>query len=254
MHRHLRRAAALAVVLALLGVAPTGAQANTRQSPAGDGADRHVDDLRLAAGASRAGQQQAVALSAVPSPCRDNAYRLSGGRWTRTLKWSFRASSTPAGLSRSSALSVIKRSFGNITRARNDCGRADRVGASASYLGTTSAKARCNSMDGRNVVGFKSLPADVLARTCWWVTGGRIVEADIQINSSYRWATSLSGCRGQPMLEAVMTHEVGHAFGMGHVGEGKHGRLTMSRYLDGLCNNQEATLGVGDMLGLEKLY
>jgi hypothetical protein len=253
MHRHLRPAATLAVVLALLGAAPAGAQTDDAQPVSGAPA-AHVDQLQLAAGTGRIAEQQALAFSAAPAPCNDTAYQLSGGRWTRTLKWSFRASSTPAGLSRSSALSVIKRSFGNITGARNDCGRSDRVGASASYLGTTSSKARCNAMDGRNVVGFKSLPGDVLARTCWWVISGRIVEADIQINSNYSWATSLSSCRGQPMLEAVMTHEVGHAFGMGHVGEGRHGRLTMSRYLDGLCNNQEATLGAGDMLGLEKLY
>jgi hypothetical protein len=104
------------------------------------------------------------------------------------------------------------------------------------------------------VVGFRSLPVDVLARTCWWVRNGRIVEADIQINNRHAWALSLSGCRFQPMLEAVMTHEVGHAFGLGHVSESRHGRLTMSSRLDGPCNNQEATLGLGDMRGLEKLY
>ncbi|CAN5580267.1 hypothetical protein BH23CHL6_BH23CHL6_00130 [soil metagenome] len=94
----------------------------------------------------------------------------------------------------------------------------------------------------------------MLALACWWVSGNRIVEADVQINSNVSWATSLAGCRFQPMLGAVTTHEVGHSFGMGHVGEKKHGRLTMSSHIDGNCNNQESTLGLGDVLGLEKLY
>ena len=104
------------------------------------------------------------------------------------------------------------------------------------------------------MVGFRKLAAGTAARACWWYIGDDIVEADIQINTRERWATSLSRCSGQLMLEAVMTHEAGHVFGMGHVGEARHGRLTMSTYIDGDCNNAEATLGLGDMLGLEKLY
>ena len=49
-------------------------------------------------------------------------------------------------------------------------------------------------------------------------------------------------------------YEAGHAFGLGHVGEPKHGRLTMSVFIDSLCENQEATLGFGDLRGLEALY
>jgi hypothetical protein len=56
------------------------------------------------------------------------------------------------------------------------------------------------------------------------------------------------------MLEAVLTHEAGHVFGLAHVGESRHGRLTMSPYIDGVCNNQESTLGLGDLRGLEALY
>ena len=201
------------------------------------------------------GRQPTAPAPSAPAPaCSDRAYNLTGGRWTKTLKWSFRASSTPSGLARSEALRVIKRGYGNIVNARNDCGRLDRVSAAASYLGTISAKPSCKTRDRRNVVGFRSLPSDVLARTCWWVSGGRIIEADIQINNGFSWATSLSSCSFQPMLEAVMTHEVGHAVGLGHVGEKKHGRLTMSTRLDGSCNNQESTLGLGDVLALEKLY
>ena len=46
----------------------------------------------------------------------------------------------------------------------------------------------------------------------------------------------------------------GHAYGLDHVGEVNHGRLTMSTFIDGTCENQESTLGLGDMKGLEALY
>jgi hypothetical protein len=236
MHTAARLGLALAIVV--LGGMPAPASAATLV----------MDDFERAA-------QIQVAPAASPGPCSDGAYKVLGGKWKSTLRWSYRGSSTPASLAKSSVVGVLKESFANITGANNDCGRTDRVSATSSYLGTTSRKPRCGSPDGFNVVGFRSLPTGVLARTCWWTSNGRIVEADIQLNAGERWALTLAGCRfSQVMLEAVMTHEVGHAYGMGHVGESKHGRLTMSTYLDAPCNNQESTLGRGDMLGLESLY
>ena len=230
--------AALALAIVVLAAMPAPASAATLA----------VDDLQ------RAGRT-ALSPTISPGPCSDGAYKVLGGRWKSTLRWSYRSSSTPAGLAKSGVVGVLKESFANITGAHNDCGRSDRVSATSSYLGATSRKPRCTSPDGFNVVGFRSLPTGVLGRTCWWTSNGRIVEADIQLNATERWALTLAGCRfTQVMLEAVMTHEVGHAYGMGHVGEAKHGRLTMSTFLDAPCNNQESTLGRGDVLGLESLY
>jgi hypothetical protein len=236
MHTVARVGLALSIVV--LGAAPAPAASATLA----------VEDVHRAA-------RTALTTASSPSPCNDRAYKVLGGKWKSTLKWSFRGSSTPASLAKSGVVGVLKESFANITGAHNDCGRPDRVSATSRYLGTTSRKPGCRSPDGFNVVGFKSLPAGVLGRTCWWTMGGRIMEADIQLNASEPWALSLRACRfPQTMLEAVMTHEIGHAYGMGHVGESRHGRLTMSTYLDGSCNNQESTLGKGDMLGLEVLY
>ena len=98
----------------------------------------------------------------------------------------------------------------------------------------------------------RAFASGVLAVTCYWIRGGKIVEADMRITTRESWALSLANCHGDmPLLESTITHEAGHVFGLDHVGERKHGRLTMSPFLDGPCNDNEATLGLGDMLGLE---
>jgi hypothetical protein len=157
-------------------------------------------------------------------------------------------------------LTVLKKAFNNITNENNDCGRADTVSATWSYLGTTTrvlgvTKAgACGSADGHNTVGFGALPAGYLALTCVRSVSGSIVEIDIRLATGNHWALGLSGCFNSYLLEAVATHEIGHAYGLDHVGETNHGRLTMSTYIDGPCENQESTLGLGDMKGLEALY
>jgi hypothetical protein len=226
----------LAVLLAT--VAPAGAQSQVM-----------IEEVRVAAGS------RSAPVGVSPGPCNDGAYKLLGGRWTRTYRWSFKRSSTPAGLNRAAVAGTLTRSFSNVTDARNDCGRPDNVGATHEYLGVTTRSPNCRSRDGFNVVGFGRMDFGVLAVTCFWISNGRIIEADMRINNRESWALSASGCTGdRPMLEATITHEEGHVFGLDHVGERRHGRLTMSPFIDGPCNNNEATLGRGDMLGLEQIY
>lgn len=237
----LRRPAALLGALAVLlsVAAPAAAQAPVL-----------IAEVRYAAGT-----QQALTVS--PGPCQDSAFKLIGGRWPNTYNWSFQRSSTPGYLDRTGTAQILKRSFDNITGANNDCGRADSVGASHAYLGKTTRSPNCRSRDGFNVIGFGRLEWGVLAVTCFWQSGDgqRIVEADVKINTRETWALSLGACQGDTlMLESVMTHEAGHVFGLDHIAERRHGRLTMSPFIDGPCENDEATLGRGDMLGLERLY
>ena len=189
------------------------------------------------------------------NPCQDPAHRFLGGKWQNgEYRWAFNAASTPDRLGRNAVEHVLMRSFNNITGARNSCGLPDNVSATHTYLGTTSTKPKCTQRDHKNVVGFKRLQLGVLAVTCYWISSNRIVEADIAFNTRQDWALSMNGCHHQPFLESTATHEAGHAFGLGHVGERRHGRLTMSPFLDGPCNAAEASLGLGDVRGLEALY
>lgn len=204
---------------------------------------------------ARSASTRAAATGVSPGPCNDGAYRLLGGRWKRTYEWSFKRSSTPDNLLKPAVVQILNRSFSNVTDGRNDCGRADRIGAAHEYQGATSRSPNCNTPDGFNVVGFGRMENGILAVTCFWISGGRIVEADMRINNRETWSLALAGCSGDSlMLEATITHEAGHVFGLDHVGERRHGRLTMSPYIDGPCDNNEATLGRGDMLGLEQIY
>ncbi len=198
-----------------------------------------------------------------PLPCNDTKYTFLGpnARWASTLRWRFRASSVPSGLNSRDVLAIIKRSFRNVVNGRNDCGRPDRISATQSYLGTTSRKpgitaaGACSSPDGHSVIGFAALDGYYAGYTCiWWNGSAQIYEMDMRLDPQQPWALSLATCSNELMMESLVTHEVGHAFGLGHVGEARHGRLTMSVYIDGNCQNQEATLGAGDLNGLERLY
>jgi len=209
-------------------------------------------------------QSSTARTAATPGPCADSAYSFidpQGAAWSSTLRWRFKSSSVPAGLGSSSALAAIKKGFKNIVNARNDCRLPDNVGATQRYLGTTtrspgiSKSGSCTSSDGTSVVAFAPLDNSYAGYTCiWWDTHHHIYEMDMRLDPNQPWATSMASCNGGLMLEAVVTHEAGHAFGLAHVSETSHPRLTMSTYIDGFCENQEATLGWGDLRGLQALY
>jgi hypothetical protein len=195
------------------------------------------------------------------SACTDGAYRSTGYRWSTRLYWRFRAGSRPKGWSSTGTAAALARAANNITNGRNNCGLADAIGATNSYRGTTSSApnispgGRCRGRDGRNVVGFGTLPSGYLGMTCWWSYNGRIVEADIKLNKAYyHWYLKRpSGCTRRWSVEAAATHEFGHAFGMAHVSESLHPRLTMSPIIRA-CQSSERTLGWGDLRGLQAQY
>jgi predicted Zn-dependent protease len=62
-----------------------------------------------------------------------------------------------------------------------------------------------------------------------------------------------SSCSNRYSIEAVATHEFGHAFGLAHVSETYHPSLTMSTVIRS-CQASESTLGLGDVRGLNALY
>ncbi len=226
-----------------------------------DGITRDVTDDETIASAATGPTR----IASSPSACSDRRYNLLPMKWAVTWEWYFNASSTPRGVIKTvRAETALKAAVASITGERNDCGRPDRVSATASYLGRTSTRPGvdngCTTRDGKSVVGFGDLPTNVLGLTCTTYqiiprAVDRAVESDVLFNKAdFSWATSLSTCNGnRAMLRSVATHEFGHVFGLNHVSETSHGNATMSPAI-GPCDDSAFTLAKGDMLGLEKRY
>ena len=209
----------------------------------------------------RGAQAERVAVvGGTSGPCGDGAYALNGPRWASTYNWYVSSSNLPSNISLSGAESSFKKAIAHIVTAYNDCGRGDRVGATAAFAGKTSSspdvtdRAACQSRDGRNEMGFKRLPSSYLAYSCRWWSSGRFIEGDTACNTYYKWYTSKpSNCYWRWSVTTVAVHELGHTFGLAHVSESSHPGLTMSTMIYP-CQSREATLGLGDLRGLESLY
>ena len=227
-----------------------------------------------------------------PDACVDDAYTLSkfsftdgtqkAGKWKERFDWYYKANSTPASIDVAEARTKITEATSNITASRNDCGLTDTVTATHSRVGDTTVAAdftsnsECRSYaakDNRSVVDWGRLAnANYLAVECTWGSWNGTdtyvthLQSDVRINTSFNWyaTTKPVTCLDVPAtgvvttryysLEDVMTHERGHSFGVGHVGEAGHGNLTMSENSNGPCQESGTTLGLGDVRALRALY
>jgi hypothetical protein len=197
--------------------------------------------------------------------CSDRAYTRLPYKVASTLHWYFNPKTTPDGLSSRGAERAIRAGGANITNTRNKCRLGDRVprDAGLSYEGRTSARAQlntsaqCSGHDRQSVVSFGSMQKGALAANCIAWNSGGVISSDILINKKhYRWTTNpgARSCKSKYDLASVITHERGHTYGLGHVSEGAHGKLTMSQRINGTCQASERTLGRGDVLGLDRKY
>jgi matrixin len=199
--------------------------------------------------------------ASLDNPCKESAYTFDGSRWNRAYRWYFSARTRPSGLKVRAVESALKRAVANVTHSDNNCRLADRVSASAAYRGRTRARpnvggdSTCGKPDGKSEVGFGKLAPGQLGLTCYWTRNDHSVEADVKLNkANYSWYVKQpSSCLKQWSIEAVATHEFGHAFGLNHVSELTDGALTMSPLILA-CQQQEVTLGLGDVRGLRALY
>jgi hypothetical protein len=198
-----------------------------------------------------------------PAACQDRTFHLEHHKWRSHLRYRINLGRMPNRFSKKDVTRQIQRANGNMRLGRNTCGKPHLRTPTSRYLGHTHSQpnvsvsgssVRCGSFNTRNVVGFGNLPGGLLGWTCYWWNGtGRMVAADMRIDNGRYLATHLpKTCQNKWDLEGTVTHEWGHAYGMAHTGSG-HQNLTMQHLL-APCSTYARTLGIGDWLGMNKLY
>ena len=78
-----------------------------------------------------------------------------------------------------------------------------------------------------------------------------IVGFNITIDTDDTWSTN--GAANTFDVRNIMTHEMGHVAGLGHDNAPKDACLTMYKFA-AFAEIQKRTLGLGDKLGMDKLY
>ncbi|WP_083982189.1 matrixin family metalloprotease [Actinomadura hibisca] len=201
-----------------------------------------------------------LSATAARRQCTDGAYSRTGWRVSGTLKWYYNGAGAPSSVSRTAA-KTTSTAVSRLVKGYNDCGLKRSFKVGQKYAGTSRrapavTATSCGKQDGYSVVGWKKLPSSVLAVTCAWSTAGdhRVVSTDIAINTRYKWFTTKPGrCSNTFDLESVLSHEWGHAFGLGHVSLSSHGTQTMATAV-GACTTAKRTLGLGDYRGMQRIY
>jgi len=204
----------------------------------------------------------ATALSGYDE-CSDQSKNEFSYQESDVHTWLYNRTTTPGHLSQTAAETAMVRGTDHINTLYTDCNIGlGNAGISTSrqnkFAGQTTLRANvdndgnCVARDGINVVNWGDLPAGTLATTCTWYSPlfDEVMESDVKFNAvDHSWTIGVAGCVGSTDVEAAMTHERGHTFGLGHVSESASPTMTMSPQI-ATCSDRERTLGYGDMLGL----
>jgi hypothetical protein len=242
----------------------------------GDGLSRHGDAHGLAV-ANSGGSVSVVHPGAAdsrraertilarrdPGACQDRTFHLEGNKWGSRMRFAINPKGMPKRLKKKTVIKQIRIANGNMRKGRNNCHKKRLKTPASHYTGRTRTKPNikmhgptcAGHPDKKSVVGFGNLPGGLLGWTCYWyyLNNRRIAASDIMMDNGKYLVTKLpKGCRAKWDFEGATTHEWGHAYGMAHTGSG-HSNLTMQHVLSP-CSPYARTLGLGDWLGMNKMY
>lgn len=207
--------------------------------------------------------------------CSDITWKDQGRKESDNRQWKYNRSTHPSPGSAAATYheQSILNGVANVVSGFNDCGLQRNFRAYNTYNGDTLQRANINDdakcastfPDGQNIVNWGNLNGnDTLAVACTalalriGILGIRdeITETDIKIDTGFSWLTAspTSTCSYRFDLEAVMTHEWGHGYGLGHAEPySEHRQQTMSPGITE-CSTFQRTLGRGDWTGMYNIY
>jgi hypothetical protein len=161
--------------------------------------------------------------------------------WTSaSATWRYNNALKPAGL----------QGEDRVLRASADAWRAAGVNFSFTMAGATDAgTGAChNESDGANTVAGAAQENATLAVTCsWYNADHHATEFDMEIDPDWAWTTADTNIKVD--LQSVITHEFGHALGIGHSAD--QSAVMYASYASGV---NKRTLQPEDISGAVAMY
>jgi Matrixin len=173
----------------------------------------HVPDGQSAeAAAERAlAGQGAKKAPKPPEPPQENSFSFTGLKWDAfPVVQNYNGAGAPAGLDAKQALDATYGPWSSVS------GSEYRIQTGGTTNRCPSLVRECQGPqrnDRYNDVGWAVLQNGTLGVT--WSTSGTD-EADMAINTRYRWNTGCTAVSGSFDLQSVYLHENGHVAGLGH--------------------------------------
>lgn len=108
--------------------------------------------------------------------------------------------------------------------------------------------------NGINEISYASLEDGTLAQCTWWYTNifhTKIESADIGISTSHTFAIGRNPNANEYDFQSVITHEVGHALGLGHPADTETDAVMYKSFRDGQMRRE---LSSDDIAGIQDIY
>jgi hypothetical protein len=223
--------------------------------------------INVNSGTQKSSAATGQSIAAAVTRCSSSTYSTLKGKWHSNPSMTVNIlEGLPSTVTGSTFLQIAKDSMNTWLNVTDACNVADSMGRTVNVLTTTGLNSNINgatnscasSSDSSNVVDFGNLTGSVVGLACYryvWVLGWRTSQVDVRLdNSSRSWVTSTAGCTGSKYdVRGVLTHELGHFWGLADRYASSTSQLTMYGY-SSTCSTMQRTLGKGDALGINALY
>ena len=246
---------AMAGAVALVGLLATAGPAVAKdrviavEGVSKSDADRRVEilvhvpegqDANAAAERALAGQGAKKAPKP-PAPPQENSYSFTGLKWdVFPVVQSYNGAGSP----QPAAKSALDATHGPWSSVSGSNYRMQSGGTTTRCPSLVRECPGAQINDDKNDVGWATLQNGTLGVT--WSTSGRD-EADMAINTRYRWNTGCTAVSGSFDLQSVYLHENGHVAGLGHSTD--TGAVMYPSYQTARC-----ALATDDRNGIAALY